>query len=193
MTERPAPARIRLFVAADVPEAVLDAIEGAVAGMRNKLEQARWVPKQNQHITLKFIGWIEPARADEVQSAVAAVAAAHQPAPVSVSGFGCFPSARRARVLWAGLHDPRRLLETMAVDLDTRLKPLGVAAEDRAFVPHLTLARFRPPERVDLPEGPEGPGGFEIDHLTLYRSHLSPRGPRYESMAFCHLGDETLT
>ena len=184
MPDADAPSRLRLFVAAEVPPAHLDWVAEAVAPLQETLPQARWVPKQNQHITLKFLGWVDAMKLDEVGKAVERVAAAHAPAPVAVSGFGCFPHAGRARVLWAGLDDGAGVLARMAKDLDSSFVPLGIDAEDRAFVPHLTLARLRRPQPVALPDPAEaGPGPFPIDHVTLFRSYLSPRGPRYELLA----------
>lgn len=185
MTAAQTGGRLRLFVAVDVPPHLLTAVEEAIAPYRSELTQARWVPRQNQHVTLKFIGWVADHHEGAVRARVEETAAAHGRATLSLEGFGCFPSRRRARVLWVGLADPARLLEALAGGLDRAFEPLGVPREERSFVPHLTLARFKQPQTVpDLPEPLQGErASFEVSRLSLYRSHLSPRGARYEALA----------
>jgi 2'-5' RNA ligase len=184
------PERRRLFVAADVPLqqriAVRDAVmaQGAPGGVR-------WAAAEGQHVTLKFLGWTSPDRIEALGRALRLVARGRTSAPVAIDGIGCFPSARRARVLWAGLVDPHGLLSGLAADLDRALEPLGYPAEARPFTPHLTLARFRSPVglqgRYGSPPWRELPP-FELRSFNLYRSHLSPRGARYEVLKKFPLG-----
>ena len=100
----------------------------------------------------------------------------------------------RARVLWVGLDDPAGLLAALARDLEAALVPLGFEAEPRAFTPHLTLARFKPPASVAgvLSDEPRVTApSFEVGHLALYRSHLHPKGARYEVLATIPLGSHS--
>ncbi len=162
--------KIRLFVAARVPDEHLEAIGGATRDLHASLPKARWVPPDNQHVTLKFLGWTPSARLEAVGRVIEVAAAARTPAACSVTQLGAFPSPRRARVLWAGLDNPGGLLAALASDLDAAFEPLGYRVEDRAFTPHLTLARFK------------------VHRVELFRSRLSPSGARYESMASYELG-----
>jgi 2'-5' RNA ligase len=127
-----------------------------------------------------------------VARAVEAVARGRKGSDVSLTGLGAFPSARRARVLWVGLDDPAGLLSGLASDLDGALEPLGYRVEARPFTPHLTLARFKVPARLEglLPElASSRLSPWLVDHVELFRSHLHPRGARYESLARFPLGD----
>jgi 2'-5' RNA ligase len=175
--------RLRLFAAVEVPlEQRLRLAEHAARWRRDSWD-ARWVPPDNQHVTLKFLGWTPPERVGEVTHAIGGVAVRHAPLTARLDGLGGFPSLRRARVLWVGLDDPQRRLPALAGDLDTALEPHGFAPEARPFTAHLTVARFRTPVRLDgvLPAG--GPAGFEpfhIDEVVLFRSRLHPGGARYE-------------
>jgi RNA 2',3'-cyclic 3'-phosphodiesterase len=177
--------RLRLFVAADPPPDLLEALDESIAPLRSRPElvSARWTVPANQHVTLKFLGWVEAGTVEPIVASLATVAASHEAATITLTGLGAFPSERRARVLWAGLEDPAGLLAALASDLDASLGSLGFEPETRAFTPHLTLARFKPPAPVAGIQS-EVPGvaepSFEVDRLHLYRSHLHPKGARYE-------------
>jgi 2'-5' RNA ligase len=185
--------RLRLFVAADLPPNLLEDLNHSLAPVRARPEvkSARWTVPANQHVTLKFLGWVDEAALDGVAGTLASVAASHQPSTISLAGLGAFPSERRARVLWVGLDDPASLLAALSRDLEAAFVPLGFDAEKRAFTPHLTLARFKPPASVAgvLSEQPwVAEPSFEVDHLALYRSHLHPKGASYEVLGTIPLG-----
>jgi 2'-5' RNA ligase len=180
--------RLRLFVAVSVPETQLALLEEAVAPLRAELPHVRWAPLANQHITLKFLGWVDAARRGEVERAVFAAAAAHEDAAISLSGLGAFPTARRARVLWAGIDDPNGLLTSLAESLEKIFEPMGFERENRAYTPHLTLARIKEPTRVNLARIPVRSSAWRVATIELYRSHLSPRGARYEVVASAPIG-----
>lgn len=183
--------RIRLFVAVSLPQAVLESVDAAVEPLRTKLKNARWTAPENQHLTLKFLGWTPSDRLDEVARISGMVASGHEPTSISLTKLGAFPSERRVRVLWMGIDDPSGLLVRLAADLDGAFEPLGFAAEGRAYTPHLTLARFKLPVPMksgfpELSAPPHEP--IVIDELELFRSHLSPRGARYEVVRSFPLG-----
>jgi RNA 2',3'-cyclic 3'-phosphodiesterase len=139
---------------------------------------------ENQHITLKFLGATSSDDLPRVREVCTEVAGGHLHGEMWLEGMGAFPNLRRARVLWVGIDDPFRALTQLASDLDHRFEELGFAAEERAYTPHLTVARMRTPARIDhLPElrSDELPP-IAIDHLALYRSRPSSRGAVYELM-----------
>jgi 2'-5' RNA ligase len=185
---RPDAKPLRLFVAFDVPQAVPDAAENAVARWRERFPRAKWVPKQNQHVTLKFLGATWPRLVPWVHETVAMVAREHAPVPTRVLGLGAFPNARRARVLWVGLDDAEGRLARIAADLDEVLSP-EFPPEKRGFTPHLTVARFDPPVELEGLEDVEPVSEpFEIDRIVLYRSHLRRPAPVYEQLESFSLG-----
>jgi 2'-5' RNA ligase len=176
--------RLRLFVAANVPDAHLREIEGLTEPLRAAIATARWTPLENQHITLKFLGATSSEDVPGVRAVCAAVASSHVRSRVWLAGIGAFPNLRRARVLWVGVDDPFRSLARLASDLDAGFRPLGFAPEERAYTPHLTLARLKTPVRIDaVPElRAEELPPVSIEQLSLYRSRPSPRGAVYELM-----------
>jgi 2'-5' RNA ligase len=180
---------LRLFVAASLPRSELERIDRETKDLRDRLIGARWAPIENQHVTLKFLGRTPVDMRDRVEEAVSDVAAVHHPAEMYVEGLGTFPSVRRARVVWAGLHDDAGLLASLAAELAGALAELGYEPEKRPFRPHLTLARMREPAPVD-PERLTLPTGvpFAVDRIELFRSHLSPKGARYEVLRTFELG-----
>ena len=123
-------------------------IQEAIEPLRPLLPRARWTPVESQHVTLKFIGWVEDRKLDAITEVTSAVAAAHPAADMALTGLGAFPSSKRVRVLWAGIDDPKGLGAALAHELSARPRALGVEREDRAFTPHLTLARLRDPRHV---------------------------------------------
>src|SRR5215216_2741369 len=118
---RPEAKPLRLFAAVEIPEEIRSALAEAVSPVRGRFPKARWVPIQNQHVTVKFLGSTYPRLVDWVTEAVSSVARGHEPLETRVEGLGAFPNVRRARVLWAGLDDGERRLARMAASLDEAL------------------------------------------------------------------------
>lgn len=189
---RPEAEALRLFVAVDVSPEAAEAVERAAAAWQERLGAGRWVPRGNWHVTLKFLGRTWPRLLTWVEESCRAAAAEVGPFDVSLGGMGVFPGASRARVLWVGLDDRGGELVALARGLDERLAS-EFPPEKRDLTPHLTVARFNPP--VPFREHAEAVAAvrleappFTIDRLTLYRSHLSPRGARYEAVGEFPLG-----
>ena len=175
--------RIRLFVAVEVPEHQRRALNEAMGDVRDPAWGGRWTTLAAQHVTLKFLGWSSADRIEALSAAIGVVVRGHRAARVALGSVGAFPSLRRARVLWAGLEDPGGLLAGIARDLDRSLEPLGYPVEQRAFTPHVTLARFKTPARLEglVPARPWGDlDPFEVAAVDLFRSRLHPSGARYE-------------
>jgi len=185
---RPEAKPLRLFVAVDVPPVVRDAASASVAPWRERFPRAKWVPPQNQHVTLKFLGSTWPRLVPWVHETVAAVAGAHARVPSRALGLGAFPNARRARVLWVGLHDAEARLARMAAALDEAFSR-EFAPEKRGFTPHLTVARFDPPVGLEgVEEAKPVSEPFGIDRIVLFRSHLRRPAPVYEELESFSLG-----
>ncbi len=183
------PATQRLFVAFPISSAQLDAVARAIEPWKAELPGLRWVPRENQHVTVKFLGSTSPRLMTWVAEVVASVAATHAPMKTSFAGLGAFPSSRKARVLWAGLDDAGGRMAEVALALNHVLSS-EFEPETRAYTPHLTLARSDP--AAVLPEAFAGTslesGAFVLDLLVLFRSHIRRPAPRYE-----RLGEFVLT
>jgi 2'-5' RNA ligase len=135
---------------------------------------------------LKFLGEISDAQTKQVVEALTEVGLFESFA-VEVKGFGFFPQARRPRVFWAGVMAPPAL-EELAVRIEGRMERVGFAREDRAFSPHLTLARFPAPRPQPALEAAVSAraasplGQFEASQFFLFESKLSPQGAQYRKL-----------
>ncbi len=185
---RPEAKPLRLFVAIEIPEEVKDEVEAAFAPWREAFPKARWVPRENQHVTMKFLGRTWPRLVDWVPEQVEAAAADVPRFTVRVRGVGSFPSAKSGRALWAGFEDTD-LITDLATEIEAALVE-EFPAEKRPFHPHLTVARSDPP--VKLPAAytatPLETDPWEVDRVVLFRSHLGRPAPRYEPLARFPLG-----
>jgi 2'-5' RNA ligase len=187
--DRERPRSLRLFVAIEIPRAAVTAVEAAFYPWRRAFPRIRWIPSDNWHLTLKFLGWTTPAQLPWVQGRVREVVTGSAPFEIRLSGVGAFPSARRARVLWAGLEDEGDALALLAGALDAATSP-EFAPETRSFSAHLTVGRSDPPAR--LPEGfettPLRSEAWRVDRVGLFRSHPQRPFPRYELLSADPLG-----
>jgi RNA 2',3'-cyclic 3'-phosphodiesterase len=178
---------VRLFVALDIPEDVRAAIGALAAKLRDVCRDARWVRIEGAHITLKFIGEVPAEKTDDIKTALATVPF---PTPIKMTfhGLGFFPNERRPRVLWAGIEASSEL-GALAAAVETVLEPLGIARDQRAFSPHVTLARFESARGLDslksaIAEG--GPlefGRTIAKQFLLYESVLKRGGAEYTHLA----------
>jgi RNA 2',3'-cyclic 3'-phosphodiesterase len=185
---RPDAKPLRLFVAIEIPEGVKDAIEEAFEPWRDAFPKARWAPRENWHVTLKFLGRTWPRLTEWVPDQLATTARAETPFTARISGVGSFPSARTGRVLWAGFEDAGRMID-VATAIEGALAH-EFPAEKRPFHPHLTVARSDPP--LKLPAGfastPLRTDEWRVEDVVLFRSHLQRPAPRYEPLARFPLG-----
>jgi RNA 2',3'-cyclic 3'-phosphodiesterase len=171
----------------DIPGQVRAAISAAVAKLRPAAPKARWVRIEGLHVTLKFIGETRAENVGAIRSALAAVPP-RAPIDVRFRGLGFFPNPRRPRVFWAGVEAGPELA-ALAASVDTALTPLGIVREERAFAPHLTLARFDPPHAQEaLQAAIEKSGALEFGSTTaaefhVYQSVLKPGGAEYTRQA----------
>ncbi len=144
------------------------------------------------HLTLKFLGEVEGARAEAIALQLPDALRATPVLALELVGNGAFPSLERPRVLWAGVHLPDGNLVELQERIEERMVGLGFTREPRAFSPHLTLGRAREGARViDLralrdalmAAAPETTLRFEVARVTLFRSQLTPDGAIYSSLA----------
>jgi len=187
----------RLFVALDPPEAVRRRLGALATELRraagSAADDVRWVPSENVHLTLQFLGAVPEDRIRDVTNALRSAAEASRPLSLEVRGAGGFPNARRARVIWAGIAGEAAALEALARDIGRRLAPLGFPPEERVFSSHLTLGRARDRRGAAglagaLASAGEAGTPWRATEVVLFESHLSPKGPRYEAVARVALG-----
>ena len=177
---------MRLFTAIDLPPEVITTLENLLQRLKPSA-QISWSPPRNLHVTTKFIGEWPEERLAELKTALASLPA-REPIPISIEKLGFFPNPHSPRVFWAGIHAAAGLAN-LARDTETALAALGVAKEDRAYSPHLTLARIKTPGKqpallqavAKLPSLEFG--SFTADRFFLYHSKTAPTGSVYTKLA----------
>jgi RNA 2',3'-cyclic 3'-phosphodiesterase len=178
---------MRLFVALDIPEEVRATLAAKITQLRQASPKARWVRVAGIHVTLKFIGETAPEKAEAIKTALGSIPP-RDPIAMNFRGLGFFPNERRPRVLWAGLASGPELA-ALAADVESALAALGLPREERAFFPHLTMARFDSPRGLDAlhaaieKAGPLEFGAVTAQEFHLYQSVLKPGGAEYTRLA----------
>jgi 2'-5' RNA ligase len=192
---------VRIFVALDIPEEVRAALDALITRLRPVSRAVRWTRIEGVHLTLKFIGEVQPEKVEAIKASLAKI---RFPAPTSAGsawsppkciqmkfrGVGFFPNERRPSVFWAGVEVGAEL-GALASAVETSLLPLGIAKEQRAFSPHLTLARFKSTDSSALNRlhqaisaaGPLEFGTGIAKDFHLYQSILKPGGAEYTRLA----------
>jgi len=172
---------MRLFIAVDCPPPVKDMLSNAQDGLK-KCGDLKAVEYENLHLTLKFLGEVSAAKAEDAKKALEEVE--HPRFPVTLKGAGVFPNPGNAKVVWAGVDKGFDEFVELAKTVDSRLKTIGFPPESR-FHPHVTLARVK--GRLDrgrlnafLASHSEALfGSYEVDSFHLMESRLTPKGPAY--------------
>ena len=190
---------MRLFIALDIDDAIRYRIARFVEGVHAFAPDARWAKPESLHVTLKFIGEQPESALDQIKLSLASVSAS--PADIHFQGYGFFPTAKSARVFWIGMKAGPQL-PALAAAIDEKMASLGIPKEERAFSPHLTLARgagrsasprrnkadapnriFQPlQEKLAALPTPEF-GTMTAREFFLYQSQLSPKGSKYTKLA----------
>lgn len=188
----------RAFIPIELPEEIRASLVQVADRLKARLEDVpiRWVPAENIHLTLKFLGDVSNSNYDLLTKILVAEAHNHQPFEMSVGGLGAYPNLRRPRVIWVGVEAPNEML-VLQRSIDTETARLGYATEKRGFAPHLTLGRvsrnatahqIRALSTV-LQDSQVGFLGVARVHaIHLYKSELKPGGAVYTRLFTARLG-----
>jgi 2'-5' RNA ligase len=180
---------IRAFVAIDLTPEILQHLGQVSSQLRQRLEKVpvRWVPVDNIHLTLKFLGDVSLANVDMLKKILQTEVDGHHAFEISVGGLGAFPSPRRPRVVWVGVEAPAELTAVQN-GIENAMARLGYAREERPFSPHLTLGRVSR-NAVGRDEHLIGEaieaiklgflGAARVNEVHLYKSDLHPNGAVY--------------
>jgi 2'-5' RNA ligase len=183
---------LRVFIAIELPVHVCDAIQKQTVRLRQTLgnDLIRWVPTQNMHLTLKFLGDTATSYLDFLKQLIIREADSHPQFDLQLGGLGSFPNSRRPRLLWIGIHAPADLA-SLQRSIETGTSRLGYEQEERAFSPHLTIGRVR--QNSSLPELQKihtaldiiqlgNIGIARVDSIHLFKSDLQPGGSIYTKL-----------
>jgi RNA 2',3'-cyclic 3'-phosphodiesterase len=175
------PETVRIFVAVKVrPTSELRKIINRLAEFGQAVKP---VSEDQLHITLKFLGDVFTSLIPDIITAMRESVNGVFAGPLRILGLGAFPRLERPAVIWAGIENSAGLIG-LAEELEQHCETFGFSPEERAFHPHLTLARIRkkPPEELSglFSENTHTElGTVEFEAIHLFRSELLPTGPRY--------------
>ncbi len=186
---------LRTFCAIELPDELRARVAERVRRLRAEFSDVRasWEKPEKLHVTLKFLGDIEPARVAVLSSAAARAVASLESFELTINEPGSFPPHGQPRVLWLGISDASGRLAFMQHALETECAAVGFPRESRAFKPHLTLARIRSTQGArELAaahrETPFEPRRFKVSEFVVMRSELGPGGSRYTPLSRHRLG-----
>jgi 2'-5' RNA ligase len=179
---------MRLFVSVDL-DGLAEAVRAAQEPFRDEPGLDPTDPGQ-AHVTLKFLGEVDPDRLDEVREALSAAVTATgvEAFDASFGGYGVFPSLDYISVVWLGVREGGDELTALHEAVEARTTALGFDPEDYEFTPHATLARMHDARskdhvrRVVAGEDPDV-GSLRVTEIRLTESTLTDDGPVYETVA----------
>jgi 2'-5' RNA ligase len=189
---------IRSFLAFELPGEIKSIVDRVAGEVRRSGLDVRWVKVENIHLTVVFLGNVNPQDLDGVEEVAEKTCRGYGPFRIALSGAGCFPNTRRPRVIWLGMEGDLDRMSLFRDALQEALKPFGVKAEKRPFRPHLTLGRFKKPglsdgrllEILSAHKDLTSPV-CSLNELVLFKSDLKPGGAVYTKMLTWPLSGES--
>jgi RNA 2',3'-cyclic 3'-phosphodiesterase len=177
---------IRAFLAFELPPEIKSQVQQVSEQLKRSELDMRWVRPENIHLTILFLGDIREGDITAMGRKIENVCSGFHPFEIHLKGVGFFPDRKRPRILWAGYDGEIERLSSLKEVLYERLMSFEIKEDNREFKPHLTLGRFRRPERGN-PEldriisrySDLGSPSFQVDELVLFKSELKPHGSEY--------------
>lgn len=186
---------IRAFIGVQIAPEVRARIAEATAQLARQIPGIRWVPEENFHFTLKFLGDIEQSQIEPICEALAEAFRPFRRFTINAKCLGVFPDLKRARVLWVGLEGNNLL--ALAKRVEIVLEPFGYPRDNRIFRPHLTVGRWRAlsGSHKGLEDKLDRWSSFEfgqsvVDEIGLIESVLKSTGAVYRRLRALRLDDD---
>lgn len=179
---------LRCFIAVALPGPLKRAVGEVILKLKESGADIKWVPHENLHLTLKFLGATGEELIGEIKGALNKKLSHYAPFYIKIGGVGYFPGGRTPRVIWVGIEEPGSLADIYA-DVENVMVKFGYPREERPFSPHLTIGRVRSPKRVAevtrrLDEfRTVAFDEFVVREVTLMKSELKPGGAEYSGLA----------
>ncbi len=189
----------RAFVALCLDEPVRAALAAEIERLRPLSRAVAWVPSQNLHLTLKFLGQQDDERLAEAVCALEEAAAGRAPFALTLYGLGAFPGMEQPRILWVGVAEGALHVRALQAEVEAALERRQFTPESRPWHPHLTIGRVFDPRRWRRDTSPAlrqsiaraattGFGTLEVSRVVLMRSDLLRSGARYSELHSVGLG-----
>jgi len=175
---------LRTFISVSLPKEIVNIKKMLQSTIDSKGAEIKWVRDGNMHLSLKFIGHTPEASVDDLNTTLKSITEEFSTISLSLVGSGCFPRPERARTLWVGIAGELDKLDDFVIAINAHLDPLGFPIQERKFIPHVTLARIKYPQKhtpdvtqflnttfAELP--------MKISRINLMSSQLFSKGAVY--------------
>lgn len=179
---------LRCFIAVALPGPLKNAVGEVIRKLGESGADIKWVPDENLHLTLKFLGETGEGRLEEIKGALHKKLSPYAPFYIKIGGVGYFPGGKNPRVIWVGIEEPGSLAD-IYTDIENVMVKFGYPREGRPFSPHLTIGRVRSPKRVaEVIKRLEefrtvAFDEFVVKGVSLMKSELKPGGAEYSGLA----------
>ena len=192
----------RAFVAVQLDETTRAAVANEIERLRPLSKAVAWVPAENLHLTLQFLGEQADARLAEAALALDEAAATVEPFSLALHGVGGFPGMERPRILWVGVAEGARPLRALQARVEATLGERAFSPDARPWHPHLTIGRVFDPRRWRRDASPAlhasiarlattSFGALAVSRVALMKSDLSRSGARYSELHSAELSSTT--
>ncbi len=179
----------RSFFAIELNKEIAEGIRKVQERLRGQVTGVRWVRPEGIHLTLKFLGEVDPDRIEEIVRTVEEGVEGLSPFTVRIRGGGGFPNVKNPRVIWIGVDDQGDSLRELQARVERGVEGLGFKREERVYTPHLTVGRLRSGKGTGAGTlealkdiGESDLGTMEVGAIVLFRSHLKPTGAEYTKL-----------
>ena len=189
--------KIRTFVAIELPENIRTDLRRLQHDFTSYRFGIRWVKPRNMHLTLKFLGDVDPVHVEAIGNVLAESVGQTPVFELLPRGLGVFPNIRQPRILWTGIAGQADALRYLHRSVEIALDPLGFTADKRFFTGHLTIGRIKkridPKRLADALRIHQGFASdpFAVERLVLFKSDLKQNGPQYSKLREMRLGIQT--
>jgi 2'-5' RNA ligase len=178
----------RSFFAVELSVEIAAGVRRIQGALRECASGVRWVRPEGIHLTLKFLGEVEPDRIEVIVQKAEDTIHGISPFAVAIRGGGGFPTPKNPRVIWIGVEDHSGMLTQLQARLEAGMAEIGFTQERRGYTPHLTVGRLRSgkgsktvAQVLDALKA-SYLGSMEVQEVILFRSHLKPTGAEYTKL-----------
>jgi len=178
---------IRVFLAVELSSDVREKLFSLQQNLKETLPPINWVRPGSIHLTLRFLGYVEPSLVSQLLAALEPIGKQQDGFSIEVQGLGVFPQVKHPRIFWVGFTGNTQALQNLVLEIEAALEPLGFPPEEKSYHPHLTVARIKRENatvgsalmQTRILESKPNLGKLTVDRFTLLQSDLDSSGARY--------------
>ena len=190
---------IRVFLAVEISSGIRENLFSLQQELKNILPPINWVRPESIHLTLKFLGYVEPSLVSQLLSVLEPIGKQQDGFSIEAQGLGVFPQVKRPRVFWVGFTGNTQALQNLVLEIEAALEPLGFLPEEKPYHPHLTLARIKRDNAIvgsalvenGILHSDQQLGTLLIERFILFQSNLDSFGATYTPLGFVQLSGST--